>query len=203
MKRFFQNPGRVCWKAWTGGLVVLIVVAGSSLYGLLYTEWFQALIRNEIISQSETLTGGKASLRELFFQPTTLRLRVEGLSVSASDESEPFLAVPAAELDFELESLYSTKLSLEAMPLDSPHFHVIAASDVANNLPPFPLQSDASGIMPQELFEMAVKRFDVNRGQIRWNDKSVPVSFSSQRFHLQTRFEPLQVRYRANVRLGD
>ena len=203
MKRFFQNPGRFGWKAWAAGLVVLVVVTGSSLYGLLYTEWFQALIRNEMISRIETLTGGKASLRELFFQPTTLRLRVEGLSVSPSEESEPFLEVPAAELDFELESLYSTKLSLEAMALDSPHFHVIAAADGANNLPPFPLQSDASDIMPQELFEMAVKRLDVKRGQIRWNDKSVPVSFSSQRVHLQTRFEPVQGRYRANVRLGD
>lgn len=203
MKRFFQNPGRFGWRAWAAGLVALVVVAGSSLYGLLYTEWFQALIRNEMISRIETLTGGKASLRELFFQPTTLRLRVEGLSVSPSEESEPFLEVPAAELDFELESLYSTKLSLEAMTLDSPHFHVIATADGDNNLPPFPLQSDASDIMPQELFEMAVKRFDVKRGQIRWNDKSVPVSFSSQRVHLQTRFEPVQGRYRANVRLGD
>lgn len=203
MKRFFQKPGRFGWKAWTGGLVVLVVAAGTSLYGLLYTEWFQARIRREIIAQIETLTGGKASLRGLYFQPTTLRLRVEGLSVSPSDESEPFLEVPAAELDFELESLYSTKLSLAAMALDSPRFHVIAAADGTNNLPPFPLQPDASSAMPQELFEMAVKRFDVNRGRVQWNNASVPVSFSSQRFHLQTRFEPQQGRYRANVRLGE
>ena len=203
MKRFFQKPGRFGWKAWTAGLVAFVVLAGTSLCGLLYTEWFQARIRHEMIAQIETLTGGKASLRELYFQPTTLRLRVEGLSVSSSVESEPFLEVPAAELDFKLESLYSTKLSLEALALDSPRFHVIAAADGTNNLPPFPLQPDTSGAMPQELFEMSVKRFDVNRGHIQWNDGSVPVSFSSKRFHLQTRFEPQQGRYRTNVRLGE
>ncbi len=203
MKRFFQNPGRFGWKAWAAGLVVLVIVAGTSLCGLLYTEWFQGRIRHEMIAQIETLTGGEASLRELYFQPTTLRLRVEGLSVSSLDESEPFLEVPAAELVFKLESLFSTKLSLEALVLDSPRIHVIAASDGANNLPPFPLQPDTSGTMPQALFEMAVKRFDVNRGRFQWNDGSVPVSFSSQRFHLQTRFEPQQGRYRANVRLGE
>lgn len=203
MKRFFQKPERLGWKAWTAGLVILVVMGGTSICGLLYTEWFQALIRHEVIAQIETITGGKASLRELYFEPTTLRLRVEGLSVSSSGESEPFLEVPAAELDFELESLYSTKLSLQAMALDSPRFHVTAAYDGTNNLPPFPLQPDTSGTMPQELFEMAVKRFDVNRGHIQWNDGSVPVSFSSQRFHLQTRFEPQQGRYRANVRLAE
>ncbi len=203
MKGFLAKLRRLSWKFWVAAPVVLLIVVAASLYGLLYTKWFQDRIRQEVIARTETATGGKASIRDLYLQPTALRLRLEGLSVSKDDLSEPFLEVPAADLDFSLISFFAAEISLDTLDLDSPHLRVITDPDGSTNLPPFPAEAAASDGLPEELFDMAVDRVSLVRGRLQWNDQTVPLSFEGDRFHLETRYEATPRCYVASVRLGE
>lgn len=203
MKGLLSKLRRLGWKFWVAAPVVLLIVIAASLYGLLYTEWFQDRIRQEVIARIETATGGKASIREFYLQPTALRLRLEGLSISAGDLSEPFLEVPAADLDFSVISFFAAEISLDTLDLDSPLLRVMVTPDGSTNLPPFPAQAEASNSLPEELFEMAVDRVSLVRGRLQWNDQTIPLSFGGDRLHLETRYEATPRRYVATVRLGE
>jgi len=203
MKGFRSKLRRLGWKFWVAAPIVLLIVVAASLYGLLYTQWFQNRIRQEVITRIETVTGAKAFIRDLYLRPTALRLRLEGLSVRKDDLSEPFLEVPAADLDFSLVSFFTAEISLETLDLDSPHLRIITAADGSTNLPSFPEQSTAGDGLPEELFEMAVDRVSLVRGRLQWNDQTIPLSFGGGRFRLETRYQAILRRYVANVRLGE
>ena len=201
MKGLFSKLRRLGWKFWAAAPIVLAIVVAVSLFGLLYTEWFQDRVRQEAITRIETFTGGKAAIDALYLEPTALRLHIEGLTVREDDVSEPFLEVPAADLDFSVVSLLGAEFSLDTLDLDSPLLRVLTAPDGSTNLPPFQTQATAGGGLPEELFEMAVDRVSLVRGRLQWNDRTIPLSLGGERFRLETRYESAPKRYLATVRV--
>ena len=183
------------------GLAGLLVLVGASLYGLLYTEWFQQQIRREVVAQIELLTGGRATIGSLYFEPATFVLRVEDLTVRATDDAEPFLEVPSLELHLKVDSFFRREVSLAALVVHSPLVHITAGPDGSTNLP---LSQAAAGehALAEEIFQLAVGRFDLRRGQLKWNNEQIPIAFSSTGLELRTRFYPHEQSYRAWMRVG-
>ena len=190
------------WKAWGAGLLGLVVLTTASVYGLLYTEWFQRLILREVITQVELLTGGRATIEALHLEPSTLRLRIDELTVSATDDAEPFIEVPHLELDLTVDSFFRREVSLASLVLDSPVIQISVGPNGETNLPVFPERPSGESPLPRELFDLAVGRVDIRRGSLRWNDEEIPVSFSLSDLELRTRFQPAGKSYRVWLRVG-
>ncbi len=190
------------WKAWMAGLMGLLVLVGASLYGLLYTEWFQRQIRREVVAKIELLTGGTATIGNLYLEPSTLVLRVEELTIRATGDAEPFLQIPSLELDLTVDSFLRAEVSLAALVLDSPLVNIKVAPDGTTNLPEFPASANGDEALPEELFEMAVDRFDLQQGHLEWNNERVPIALSSTNLELRSRFHPAEHGYRVWLRVG-
>jgi len=204
MSKRFRLGG---WKALVAGLSVLSVLAAASLYGLLYTAWFQKLIQREVIAQVELLTGGRATIGDLYLEPSTLRLQIDELTIRAADGAgpfiaEPFIEIPRLELDLTLDSFLGREVSLASVMLDSPVVRIFVGPNGETNLPALPERPSGANAVPRELFELAVGSVDIRNGTFRWNDEEIPLSFSSSDMELRTRFQPEEESYRAWLRVG-
>ena len=194
------------WVRWAVFVVGLFVASVGSFYSLLYTDWFQDQVRQRVIAEAESATGGSVEIARFRFDPDRLIVRAEGLVVRTPgpDSVPPFLTVAALELQFGVESVWAQLISLRSMKVESPQVRVVVGADDTTNLPALQIEGFPAGrVASGHPFELLVGKLEISEGRLQWNDDRYPISFASEHFHIHTRYEPVEGRYRSRLQLGE
>ena len=177
------------------------LVAFALLGWYVTTDSFQQRMRNRVITELESATGGRVELGELHTIPFRLRVDARNLTIHGREApaQQPFLQVERLQAEMKIISLLSTTIGLHSLLLDHPVVHVIDYPDGTTNVPaPAAKYSPNQGPVEQ-LLSLSVSRIQVQKGEFLWQDHKVPFNFTAQDIALLLHYSLLRQRYEAQV----
>ncbi|MFY9908795.1 MAG: translocation/assembly module TamB domain-containing protein [Candidatus Sulfotelmatobacter sp.] len=190
------------WKyALLGASLAFVAMLGFLLY--LTTDSFQSLVRRRLVEEIERITGGRAQIASIHTVPFRLQVEVRDITVRGreSQTAPPLAHADAITARFKISSLLRSELAFDQVVLDHPIVNVIFYSDGSTNFP-----SRAANIAGQnpieKLFALSIDHFELRRGQILWDNQSIPLDFTARDTSLQMDYSFLGRRYDGRLLLG-
>ena len=201
---------RILWKLLL--LFCLFSLLGFSLLAwYVTTDSFQRLARRRVVQSFEKITGGRVELGELHTAPFRLRVDARNLTIHGREASDqvPFLKVDRVQAELKVTSLFSATLGLHSLVLEHPVVHLIDYPDGTTNAPtPKTTRSfwhsfghSSDGTLDR-LISLSVAHIEVQRGELLWQDKSVPFDFAARDLALLMNYSLLRRQYEAHVVAG-
>ncbi len=162
------------WKKIAGGLFVFFV--GPVLIGLivltvlLHSSSFHRYVINKAESTASDSLNAKVELRDFKLNLPTLTLDLYGVTVHGSepDPNAPLLSADHVGGSVKIISVMHKQWNLSDIQIDHPVVHLLVDKNGNNNLPK-PKSSNSSS--NTNIFDLAVKRAVLNRGEIYYNDR--------------------------------
>jgi translocation and assembly module TamB len=179
LKRWFKRCALAALLL--AGLVLFLVESG------LAGRW----MRRVVIAQIERMTGGSVEVREFRFHAWTLRAELTDLTIHGRETSAnpPFFHAEYVLLDVRVVSFFGRRIALDELRVDKPAVHVRVDHGGHSNFP-LPQTPSATGKpLSQQLFDLAIRKFEVNQGVAFWNDQRVPLEVQGGAMHFVTAFD--------------
>ena len=183
---------------------VFSLIAFSLLAWYVTTDSFQQMVRRRVVASFEKLTGGRVELGELHTIPFRLRVDARNLTIHGREAPDqiPLVRVDRLQAELKVISILSTTIGLHSLVLEHPVVHVIVYPDGATNVP-VPQARLSSGQGPvEELISLAVSHIEVQRGELLWEDKKVPIDFAGRDLALVLNYSLLRRQYEARLLAG-
>ncbi len=161
MKRFF----RVALIA-AGGLILLLLILAVSAVVIVRSQWFHDKVRERIITEAETATGGRVEIARFDFDWHTLTAKVSGFTIHGSEPptGPPLLHADDIVVGLKIISILKRDVDIALLRIDKPQAFLLIATDGTTNIPnpKTPRKSDESAA--QTILDLAVGRFELNSG---------------------------------------
>jgi len=109
------------------------LVLATALYALFGFVLLPALIEWQLPKQASAQLGRDVGLEKASFNPFTLSLRVEGLTVKEADSPINALAIGAAHTDLQWKSIFQRGLVFSRLEIESPRFSLIRMDQKTTN----------------------------------------------------------------------
>jgi translocation and assembly module TamB len=161
------------------------VIVAATLAVLALAAWyltsarFQERVRRRVVAELEQMTGGRVELESFHCKPAMLQLDLRGLTIhglEASDQA-PYLHADRLLIRLKILSLLQRQIGLRELTLERPVVHIIVYPDGTTNQPA-PGTKATGEALAGVLFELAIGRMQVDRGELLWNDRRVALDFA-------------------------
>ncbi len=194
---------RILWKLFLAFCVFSLI--GFSLLGwFVTTDSFQQRVRRRVVASIEKITGGRVELGELHITPFRLRVDARNLTIHGREASDqvPFVRVDRLQAEMKIISLLSTAIGLRSLVLEHPVVHVIAYPDGATNVPVPKVTLSLDQGPLQQLISLSVSHIEVQRGELLWEDRKIPLDLDARDLALLLNYSLLRRQYEAHVAAG-
>jgi len=199
MTRFsgqLRKIGRYCFYAC---MLFLLVLSGLVWYST--TESFQRLVRGRLITAIERATGGRAELGSFHVVPLRFQVEIRNLTIHGRESAAevPYVHVDSLIATVNLSSVLGAKIGFHSLVLQHPVVHIIFYPDGTINRPT-PKQQGGASI--EQLFAISVDRLEVHRGELLWQDQSLPLDFTANDISAGMNYSFLHQRYSGKLEIG-
>jgi len=176
-------PRRIVRALLALAIVVVLAVAAGVI--ALAIGWFDAPMRNAVISQIERITGGRVELTHFHFAPFSLRVELQGLTVHGlePDGTPPLLHTDYLVASIQVDSFWQKKVSLKNLRVLKPEVHVRFNADGTSNLPPQRMPQTSNKPLRIRLFEFAIRHLELDDGTLLYNDVRAPLVAEGDNFN--------------------
>src|SRR3954471_4087746 len=162
------------------GSVLLALVLGAGLY--LSSDSFANRVRLKVIAKLEEITGGRVELKRFQWNLSKLQFEADHLTIHGL---EPAGEVPYAHADhlkiqIKIIALFSGDIGLRYAEFDRPVIHIMVFADGTTNQPIPKMQRDKTGSPVDDLFRLAMERFELHEGVLLWNDQRIPFDLAGE-----------------------
>jgi translocation and assembly module TamB len=166
-------------------LAVVLVLAVAALVIALAIGWFDAPMRNSVVSQIERVTNGRVELKHFHFAPFSLRVELQGLTVHGlePDGTPPLFHTDYLVARIQVDSFWHKKVSLKELRILKPEVHVRFNADGTSNLPPPRTPQANSKPFRVRLFEFAIHHLELDEGTLLYNDVRAPLAAEGDNFN--------------------
>ncbi|HYN14492.1 MAG TPA: translocation/assembly module TamB domain-containing protein [Terriglobales bacterium] len=161
----------------TATLAVLIL----ALAWYLTSARFQERMRRKVVAEVEQMTGGRAELKSFSWTLSKLEFEARDLTIHGleSPDQAPYAHLDRLLVRLKILSLFRRQIGLRDLELERPAVHIIVYPDGSTNQPA-PGRQLSGEAVAGVLFELAIDRLQVDRGELLWNDQRVPLDFSAR-----------------------
>ena len=182
-------------------LVILCVLGGVAGVLVVRSGWFREQVRQSIVTQVETATGGRVELGSFAFDWSNLTASVAPFVLHGKEAASaaPLVRIDSIVLGLHVLSLLERKVDLATLRLDRPRVHILFYADGTNNLPSPGKPGRAGMPWDQALLNLKVRRYDVNGGVVDIDIRQVPLDFHGEDLRLQLSYQAADARYRGEV----
>jgi translocation and assembly module TamB len=162
------------------------------------------MVRRRLVAELERVSGGRVELGGLHTIPFRLRVDVRDLTIHGREASGQ---VPLVHIDrllarVKIISVLGAQFGFESVVLEHPVIHVITYADGTTNQPEPKVSSAAGEPAEERLFALRIARFELNQGQLLWNDQKIPLDLKAADIVADARFSLLHRRYNVNLNVG-
>jgi translocation and assembly module TamB len=200
------DVGAAPTSGWRKYLLILAVagVAGTLAFVFyLNTESFQRMVRRRLVAEVERITGGRAEVGSIHTIPFRLQVEVRNLTVHGRESATqaPLAHADSITARLKFSSLIRSELAFHELILDQPVIHVLFYGDGSSNFPRrAPAPSGQTAV--EKLFALSIGRLEIRRGQILWDDQTIPLQVNAHNASLAMDYSFLRGRYDGRVLLG-
>ncbi len=183
------------------GVVTLAVLALAAWY--LTSARFQERMRRKVVAELEQMTGGRAELKSFHCKPAMLQFEVRDLTIHGLESSNqaPYLHADRLLIRLKILSLFRRQIGLRELELERPVVHIIVYPDGTTNQPA-PGTKATGEALAGVLFELAIDRLHVDRGELRWNNQRVALDFAAHDLLATMTRATAESTYEARIQVG-
>ena len=192
------NRKKAKWKkiiGWSiaGIFLLIVVVVVTAILLVEYNQGFRQRILAKIESSVEESTGARLEVRDFHLHLRDLSLDLYGITVHGTekDPNRPLLQTDHINVGIKILSLFRRTWRVQDIIIDHPVVHVFVDKAGENNLPK-PKQRSSSNT---NLFDLAIQKFVLDRGELYYNDKKSPLDAELHDFNVRANFDNSQSRY--------
>ncbi|HEX8816702.1 MAG TPA: translocation/assembly module TamB domain-containing protein [Terriglobales bacterium] len=168
------------------------------------TDSFQAMVRERLVRELETVTGGRVELGAFHAVPFHFLVGVSNLTIHGKEAADqlPLVHIDRLEAKIKVLSVLGFEFGFDWIKLDQPVIHLIAYPDGQTNQPEPRTRASSSTNPVQKLFSLSIGRIDVNDGALYVNDRKIPLDFSANDVGARMSYSHLPRRYRGELHVG-
>ena len=184
---------------WTLAVLGILIVAGL-IGGVLFlkTASFQRLAIRTIVADVNQSTGGRVDIHNFDFQLSTLTAQLYDVTIHGGEApGQPsLLHIDKLTVGLKILSVLRRKVSVSELLIEHPVVYVQIDRTGKSNLPQSPQEQSSSNT---SVFDLAAGHVLLARGEINYNDATVPVEADLYGLKTEIHFEPLKTRYRGSI----
>lgn len=182
-------------------IFVVLLLGGLSWYAT--TDAFQAMVKRRLIAQAERITGGKVEVGSIHAVPFRFRVEVRDLIIHGREGAgeAPLASIDSLSAEIKIISILESDYGFRSLVLEHPVFHIIVYPDGSTNQPTTGGATEAREYVDQ-LFSVNINRLDLRRGELRLNDRKIPLDCSVNDVSADLTYSIFHLRYEGNLLLG-
>jgi translocation and assembly module TamB len=170
----------------SAGLLVLLILAGILV---LRSGWFHEQLRQALITNVETATGGRAEIGSFRFDWKQMRFEARPFVLHGNEPAgkPPLIRASSVAVGLKIVSFLEQKIDIQYLDVQQPRFYVIVYPDGHTNVPEPRIKRRAERTALDTLFNLAVGRFIVQNGVFEVEGRS-RIPFNVRGRNLDTKF---------------
>ena len=184
------------------GVAVLALFVFAAWY--LTSARFQERVRLMVIAELEQLTGGRVELKSFVWNLSKLEVDIRDLTIHGLEApgETPYAHLDRLLVRLKIISLFQRAIGLRYVAAERPVIHIIIYPDGTTNQPVPKIKRESKRSPVDRLFDLAIETLEVQKGEMWWNDRRIPLDFSVQDFVAGMSYDVLQRRYEGNINVG-
>lgn len=177
---------------------VAVIVLAALLAGVLVVRsgWFHERVRQRIIDEIQHATNARVDFGNFGFDWTHLTATAGPIVLHGREQPDepPLLTIRSVVLGLRVISALERKVDLASLRIEQPVAHIAFYPDGSNNLPPRP-ESD----WVQNLFDVAIRRYEVDDGLIDYDDRQIPLNLRGENLRAAMSYDPIRRDYTGSL----
>ena len=176
-------------------LAILLVSIAITAVLVVRSGWFRERVRERIVREIETATGGRAELGSFSFEWERLVATVSPLVLHGKEGAgePPLLRAQSVTVGLHLISALERKVDLASLRVDQPDIRIVIYGDGTDNLPS--PETHSNGTWATDVVNIAVRRYEVNHGSVEVGVRKAGLDFRGEDFELRANYDPRGTRY--------
>jgi translocation and assembly module TamB len=179
---------------------LLLVVCAVAALLVVRSGWFRERVRQRIVTEVESATGGRVEVGNFSFKWETLTAKISPFVLHGMESAAeaPLLRVESVSIGLRVISMLERKVDLASVTVDRPRLRIVIYPDGSNNLPSPPGPGSGKS-WAENLVDLKVRRYAVTGGTADIDIRQVPLAFSGEDLRVQMTRDGAAARYRGNV----
>ncbi len=168
--------------AWVLGIKIALIVAGVVIF--FGSGAGTPLIRRFAVRRLEAITGGKVEVRAISIRWLSLEATLKGLVIHGREPAgtEALFAAEEIRAGLRVDSFWGRRVSLNDLLVRDPMVHFRIEPDGSTNVP-VPQPSLGKKPSLETLFDLHVRRVQIENGWILYNDVRTPLAVEGGDLH--------------------
>lgn len=177
----------------------LIVLLAAAALLVMQTRWFRQQVAKGIVDTVEDATGGRVELRSFRYDWRSLTAEARGFVLHGKEPAggAPLFRAASVKIQIRILSVLNRDIDLQSLVVDQPAWRLIVNEDGSTNFPEPKVKRPTGEPLLEQLINLRVKHFELNRGTIAINLKEFPLDLGAENLRLATAYEARAARYRA------
>ncbi len=177
-------------------VLVLLFVAGILA---VRSRAFHRYLLATVIEQAQKAIGGRVELGDFTLHLTGPRVDLYRIAIHGTerDPRAPLLWADHLAVGLRIISLRRQQINVQEIVVDHPVVHLSVDAQGLNNMPQTP--PSAPGSKPVNVFDLAIGRLVLNRGEIDYNDRQTPLDGEVRDLQTQVSFNAFKKEYDGSI----
>lgn len=143
------------------------------------------IIHRFVVARLERATGGRVELQSVSIRWLSLELRLKDLVIHGREPAgtEPLFTADEIFAGVRVDSFWGRKVSLQDLLVRKPQVHIRVEKDGSSNVP-VPRASAPRKPARELLFDLHIRRLQLDGGWVLYNDVRKPLALEGDNFHL-------------------
>jgi translocation and assembly module TamB len=183
----------VGWTLAVIATLMIVLPVGGLLY--LRSGLFHNYVLKKLSDEAYTATGAKTQVQSFDFSLSGLTATLYNITMHGAEppNSQTLLHVDKLTVRFKILSLLHQKVNLREILIEHPVVHMLADTGGKTNLPQAPASQGSS---QTSMFDLAIGHVQLSRGEVNYNDQSIPLEADLYDLGTDVRFDSLAKSYR-------
>jgi translocation and assembly module TamB len=163
-------------------LIALILVGVAIFFG---SGAGNPLLQRFIVRRMERAAGGRVELRAISIRWLRLEITMKGLVIHGREPTgtAPLFSADEVQAGLRIDSFWGRKISLNDLLVQKPQVHIRVEKDGTTNVPPARAAA-ANKPARETLFDLRVRRIQLQNGWILYNDVKTPLALEGDNLRL-------------------
>ena len=195
-----KRRGRVLLKMLAGAVAFFLIAALTAVF-VARSDWFHDKVRERIVAEVEKATGGSVEIAAFKFDWRNLRAEVRDLVVRGAEPAghPPLFRAESVAVGLKIVSAFRRDVNIALLAVNKPEISIEVDEEGNTNFPERAVAGRPDRDPVEPLLELAIERFSVTGGVLRYASKTVPFELSGENLEAHASYDAAVPGYRGRL----
>jgi translocation and assembly module TamB len=193
-------------KLWIAAAALAVVAFGAVLAAVLVlrSDWFRDQVRQRIVAEVETATGGRTEIGSFHFDWRELRAEIDAFVLHGAEPATapPLFRADAVVVGIQVVSVLKRSVDIQYLDVRRPQVSLIVYPDGRTNMPSPKVKHPGPGPV-ETILELAIGRFSLQNGNFEIAGQSAtPFDAQGRDLHASFTYDGSAPSYRGRLSIA-